>query len=147
MYWIVLADSALFRIYSYEQKTKQLSLLAEKYHPESRAKIIDLAVNNVGHYKTRTKARGAYSSRTNPKQEEIESFLKILVEQIEAGRISNQYKKFILIALPRVVGFIVKHLSEATQRLMGNNIKKDYVHLPEQEFRKFLQTRWRELVG
>lgn len=146
MYWIVLADSAVYRIYSYEQKNKCLTLVREQYHPESRAKSHDLVTDNIGHYNTSTKARGIYASSTDPKENEIEQFLKMFAEQVEAGRINKQYEKFILIAPPKITGMLLKHLSKNTQNLMFKNIQKDYVHMPEHEFKKFLQTQWRELV-
>jgi protein required for attachment to host cells len=138
MYWIILADTALYRIYNYERKTKQLSLVAEKYHPESRAKAGELTASRYGHYKTRNKGGGAYESPLDPKEEEVNRFLKTLSEIIDAGRINNQYEKFILIAPPKTTGIIKAHFNKNTASLMLKNIQKDYMHLSEGEFKKFL---------
>lgn len=145
MYWIVLANTNLCRIYLYERETHQLSLLREESHPESKSKSSDLASDRPGRYSTSGKAHGTYSSHTDPKDDEIDHFLKMLADEFEAGRVANQYEKLILIAPARVNGILSKHLNKNVARLIIDNVKKDYTHLAPHELTKFVHENWKEL--
>ncbi len=152
MYWIILANSNMYRIYLYKRKTNELSLLKEELHPKSKAKESQLITDRPGRYKTSHQtrgayARGAYAWHTDPKQNEIDHFLKSLADELEIGRSINQYEKLVLIAPPHVSGTILKHLDKNVEPLLFNNIKKDYTHFEERDLSKFLHEEWLSLVA
>lgn len=148
MYWIALANTNLYRIYSYENSTKapSLTLLKEMSHPESKSRERELMTDRPGHYKTMGEARGTYSGHADPKEDEIDHFLHQLAEQFEMGRVANQYNKLILIAPPHVNGIISKHINKNVERLIISNLKKDYTHFQSHELSQFLHEHWKDLT-
>lgn len=148
MYWIVLTDTNLCRIYSCEGKAKPLSLFKEIKHPESKKKREELVTDRHGGYQAGNKAtRGVYVEHIDPQEEEIEHFWQQLAKEFEVGRAANQYKKLILIAAPRVSGKLIKHVDKNVKNLLINNIQKDYMHFKEHEIGEFVHDNWRELIA
>lgn len=138
MYWVVLTNTNLYRIYQFEKGSEQLSLLKEISHPESKSKSSDLGADRPGHYGTSSNTRGAYSPHATPKEDEIDKFLRMLADELEAGRTNNHYEGLILISPPKVNGTLAKHLNKNVEQLIIKDIKKDHTHFAIHELKKFM---------
>jgi len=145
MYWIIIANTNLYKIYEYKKEIDELTLLKEDADADCKKKDTDLVSDGPGHYKTSMLARGAYSSHADAKKDEIDHFLKSLVHECESGRTNHQYKKIILLASPGVDGILSKHLNKNLEPLIANNMKHDCSHLAVHELHDFIRHNWREL--
>ncbi|MDF3054880.1 MAG: uncharacterized protein K0Q74_787 [Gammaproteobacteria bacterium] len=146
MYWIILTDASVYRIFTYEKDSQNLSLLEEKFHPESKEKISDLVTDRPGHYQTPGTTRGAYSEHQDPKKIENAHFSKELASYLEQGRTQNKYEGLILIAPPKANGLLLSYLSKEVKKLIISNLKKDYVYFTQHELIDFITKNWRELI-
>lgn len=140
MTWIVLANSNLCRIYSFEPHQKKITLLKELSHPENRHKSSDYFTSDKpGHYQTGSMAHGAYQPHTNPKESGINDFSREIAQGLEHARATNEYKKLILIAEPHMMGLLLEHCGKHVQELIVNKIHKDIVHYTDHELLTFLK--------
>jgi len=147
MAWIITANGTRCRIYNYDCKHHELSLLKDLEHPEGKLKSGELIADTPGHYKTRGPARGACEWSSDPKKVEIGRFIKTVADEIESGRTHNSYKEVVIFAPPEVNGMLTQHLSKQTNQLMIGNIKKDYVAKSERDLSAYLHHNWREIIN
>lgn len=144
MSWIILANGNMYRIYNYEESHRELTLLKEMQHPESKEKISDLMTDKPGHYKTREGSRGSFSPHSDPHENEIDAFLQTLAKEIETGRVTNQYNDIILIAPSHINGMLSKHINKHTK--VSGQILKDYTNFTQKELLNYLRDEWLDIV-
>lgn len=147
MYWIVVANTNCYRIYTYDHKNYLLAHLAEESDPDAKKRTSELVSDEQGHYQTSQPARGAYSPHTDPKENEILHFLKKLADVLEEGRTNNEFEKIIFIATPQVNGLLTKQLNKHLSNLFLNHIKKDVTQLNQNELNKFIKDHWKVLAN
>ncbi len=140
MIWVIVANSNDCRIYNYNKRKDNLTLLKELSHPENRLKTGDfLTTDKPGHYQANATARGAYSPHMDPKEVEIDRFSREIADQLDKGRKTNAYEKLIIITEPHMNGLLFQHLNKHVQELVINNIQKDLQKLSDDKLRDFLQ--------
>jgi protein required for attachment to host cells len=147
MFWIVTGNSNQYRIYNYQREKNDLQLLKEVQDPEAKKKSSDLAADAPGHYIARDAVSGTYAPRVDPKEEEIDQFIKKLADELAQGRTHNQYQKLILILPPRVNGILMSHLDKQIAHLVAGRVEKDYHTMPIKEFHKFIHDDWLDIVN
>lgn len=126
MIWVVAANSVTCRIYHYDKHPAKLTLIKEIFHPENRLKKEDyLTSDKPGHYQGGDASRGAFSPRTDPKDVEIDNFAREIAKELEQGRKTGAYEKFIIMTTPHMDGLIFSHTDKHVKKLIANNIQKD----------------------
>ena len=143
MILILTADSNTGKIYHYDKKASQLTLLKEITHPENKLKTSEIASDKNGHYQYGSSGHGAFSPRMTPKEVEIENFSRELAKELNQGRVNNEYKELILITSSHMCGLLSQHLNKHVKNLIVNTIQKDILHLSESELLKFVKKNTR----
>jgi protein required for attachment to host cells len=137
--WILLADAANARLYQARAPARELTLLRELSHPESRAKEMDLVSDRPGRVRqSRTAARPALEY-TPHKQVEADRFARQLADALERGLDEGAYDRLILVAPPESLGRLRHKLSERVSARIVAEVEKDYLHLEPRELRERLQ--------
>lgn len=144
-YWVILANTNAYRLYSYDKAQDELKLLKDVFDASGKLQDKDLVTDRPGHYNTAFTARGAYES-SSAKDHEIDIFLHDLAKTCEAGRLAHHVDRIILIAAPKVNGIFMKYLDKSTQALVTDLFKKDYMHFTQQELQDFLRTHWEDII-
>lgn len=139
MILVVNANTNDCRIYQYDRNPQQLTLIREISHPNNKLKNGDMTSDREGHYKTSLSARGAFSPETEAKEVEIINFSREIAQDLNQRRNTNEFKKLILIASPRMHGYITQHLNKHVIDLVTNNIQKDLMHMKDHELLDFLK--------
>jgi protein required for attachment to host cells len=126
--WLLIADASKARIFSLhkarfiqDQKPDNLHLIGEYSHNQSRQKGSDLVTDRMGMY-----GSGNFSESTPPKVHEAEVFAHQLMEHLDNGRKDGVYRDLILIAPPAFMGILHKSMPHGIQKLVSQNIEKDY---------------------
>lgn len=141
MTWVVVANTNNCRIYQYDKTHSQLSLLKEINHPELRQKTSEnLTSDKPGHYHSSQTARGAFSSHTDPKEAEVDSFSRNIAEELDKARKDKLYDKLIVVTAPHMNGLLFQHLNKHVKELVVNNIQKDMQYLTEHDLINFLKS-------
>jgi protein required for attachment to host cells len=137
--WILFADASNARLYQSQVPPRELTLLRELSHPESRAKEMDLVSDQPGRVKqSRAAARPALEYPQH-KKVEADRFARQLVELLERGFDDGAYERLILVAGPETLGRLRRHLSERVSSRVVAEVEKDYLHLEPRELRERLQ--------
>lgn len=134
-HWVVVADSNTARIYTHNINSHKepLKLLHTLNHPESKLRDQDLVSDRPGHYKSGGTNRGAFVSRSDPKELEIEKFAHQIVELLDQGRKQNQFEQLFIFADPRFYGLMGMHMNKHVMEMVSKVVQKDYTHLSEHE--------------
>ena len=141
MIFVINTNSNTCKIYHYNKSPAQLTLLKELKHPESRLQDKNLTSGKPGKYRSDTAGSGgAFTQRTDPKENEIDNFSREIAKEIDHGRIKKDFEKLILIAPPHMTGLLFQHLNKHAKELIINHIQKDLQHLKDHELLDFLKT-------
>lgn len=141
--WILVAGSAAARLFEQEPKSAGLKLLKEFSHEDSRKKGAELASDRPGHNQTKGGGHGSFVEGSDPKEYEAERFSMELANELESGRVANQYHALVLVAAPRFHGLLNKHVTDGVRTLVRKHVDKDFTQVGERD----LGERLREFVG
>ena len=139
--WVLVANSSEAKLYSAHVLGKDLRLIDEFSHPESRNKGLKLTSDKVGHYQSSSTvgtAHGSFVEPSDPKQFEAERFAHQLANTLEKGRTSNLYKKLVVVAPPHFHGLLKRECNGHIQDLVMHYVDKDYTKLTERELATLL---------
>lgn len=143
MLWTVIASTDHCKIYEFDRKNKELHLIKQLIHPESRKKDQDLVSDKPGHYKSHNFNRGAFIPDTSPKEVVLEEFARQIANELDLARSQNQYKNLVLISQPKMMGLIQKANNAHVKNLILETINKDNIHFTESEIIDELTTALR----
>lgn len=136
--WFITANTNSCRIFNYDKKSKNISLIKEIHNPLGKLKSSEITTDRPGHFSTDTGARGAFEPHEDPKENEAEHFSQEIAKELDIGKRTNQYSELIVAAQPHMSGLINMHLDKQVKESITNNVKKDYTHLSESELLKIL---------
>lgn len=138
--WVLIADASKARLYIMHKArmlqqlnhTKNLELIGEFTHSNSRKKNADLVSDRTGEF-----GSGGFVE-SSAKVKEAEYFAKELLQHIENGRVDNQFRDLIIVAPPTFIGMINKHMPKEVDKLIFKTIEKDYTQLNEKDLEQSL---------
>ncbi len=146
--WILTAHRSRAQIF--ERKGNNLKLIQDMLHPEGRLKDREMLSDRPGRsYDSHTQCSGGHLTATprhalghekGPKQRVLRQFTKLIAERIEAARREHRFAQLTLIAEPQLIGKIKEHLSNATCRVIKNQLEKDFAWLSEAQLKNRLHT-------
>lgn len=135
--WLLVANGSEARLFETEFRPKELHLLQEFSHPESREKGAELSSDKSGHYQgdagTGASTQGAFNESSDPKEYEMERFAGMLMKQLEAGRNANSFQHLIVASSPKFHGLLNKKMNSHISRLVDKHINKDLTSFREDE--------------
>jgi len=128
--WIVVADSAMARIFTYTEDGTGLEPVEELQHPASRAHERDLATDRPGRtFDSEGPGRHAKSESVSPKEHEELKFSRELAQYIEKARTRNRFDGLVLVAAPSFLGELRKAMSDPALRLVQSELDKNLAHM------------------
>lgn len=142
--WILIANASEARLFQTKKNPKDMRLIFQFYHPESRLKDIQLVTDGAGKYRqTPRTPKSAYEGPTNPKQVEIERFAHELAHKLNEGRNSHAYENLVVIAPSHIQGLLNKFCNSHVKNLIMVTLDKDYTKLRKEELVEYLDGRIR----
>lgn len=141
--WLLIADASKAKIYSIHKarmfleqtNPKNLKLIGQYSHQESRMKSAELVTDRMGEF-----GSGTFVEATLPKTHEAEKFALELINHISAGRRDNHFRDLIIVAPPTFMGILHKHMPHEIQKLISQKIEKDYTQSNDRELMQLLLT-------
>ncbi|MDF2691540.1 MAG: uncharacterized protein K0S29_1395 [Gammaproteobacteria bacterium] len=146
--WLIVANSSharIFRVTSIVGKPRELKLLHELQHPQSRMKRQELLSDKPGVYRANSLAGSGHPQDVDPKQVEMERFAKELAELIDQARTLNRFEQLIIVAPPQFYGVLEHHLSGSIKHLIKKAIQKDYTAVIERDLQRLVFSRTKEI--
>jgi protein required for attachment to host cells len=120
--WIVVADGARARIFSAGTRDGGIAEVADLVNPGAKERDDDIASYSGG--------EGRPGARTSTQEKSAvehanERFSKYLSGYLEAARNQHRYERVYLVASPKFLGRLRQDLSEATRKLVAEELDKD----------------------
>ena len=123
--WIMVASRDEVRIFSREGRG-HIKLERDIGNPLGRLKNQDLESDKAGAANdNRIWGRPAYSSEESAKERALKDFYREVCEQIDNALSTHQFERLVLIAEPRLLGYIRGILSKNVERAVTHTIPKD----------------------
>ncbi len=126
--WLLVCDASKARLYSMHKarlfsdpSAHNLELVNKFAHDASRKKGRDLETDRMG-----TQGSETFEESTPLKVQEAEKFVHELLAHLESGRKSGNYRDLIIVAPPEFMGLLRKHMHHDLQRMVVQNIEKNY---------------------
>jgi protein required for attachment to host cells len=77
---------------------------------------------------------------TDKHNQSEQTFLKSLMDRLDAAALAGKFKSLIVVAPPRALGLIRQSYSKHVRQLLGGEVDKDLVKMPVHEIEKHLTT-------
>ena len=138
MKWIITANTNECCIYEYDKKV--LQLFKELHHPENKLQNIDLVTDKSGQYDSRA-SHGTYSSRKEPKDIKIETFVKGIAEELNEKKKQYIKDQIVLIMPAKIEGLLTKNLEKEIKDLIAQTIHKNIMYMSFQELNHFINEK------
>ncbi len=137
--WIVIADSASARIFRPARAGRELNLLKEMEHPDSRMPGRGLTTDRPGRaFDSAGPGRHAMAQQTGPREHEAWTFCRRLADEIEAARGRNQFDRLVLVAAPAFLGRLRQTLGDPALKTLKASVDKDLTGLRTDQLLKQL---------
>jgi protein required for attachment to host cells len=145
--WIVAADEHRVRIFEVEGKQSNFREVEDFINPEARLNERDFNTDARG--RNFSKGQGAGDTadpRVTAAQHTTELFSKSIGDYLDKARQEQRYDKLRLIAFPKFLGALRKHLNKATQELVEDEISKDISQFAPQQIEQYIKARLQEVA-
>lgn len=127
---LIVADSARARIFRSPGTLKQLEEIEGFANPEAHWSNSDLASDSSG---KSVDQRGSLDPRTSPKEQEVENFARMLAQHLKALHNQAHFEELILVAAPRFLGLLRKHLPRPLDQTMERSVDRDMTEASREE--------------
>ncbi len=123
--WIVVASRDEVRIFSRVGRA-HLKLERDIGNPLGRLKNQDLVSDKSGAADdNRFRGRPAYSTEESPKERALKDFYREVCDLLDHARSTHQFSSLVLIAEPRLLGYLRDMVSKNVERAVAQTIAKD----------------------
>ncbi len=141
--WVVVADSSRARIFKAESALGPLQELASLAHPAGRLHAQELTSDLPGRSFDSSGLGGRHAMEQNndPKENEALKFARQIAEYLENGQSDNQFTRLVLVAAPKLLGYLRQSLSHPVVALVSQEIDKNLVQQSAEDIRRHLPER------
>ncbi|MGE0621095.1 MAG: host attachment protein [Pseudomonadales bacterium] len=123
--WVVVADSVRARFFRLDDQ-QHLEELDDLVAPEDRLKDQSLNANRGGRaFDSVGGGRHAMEKHETPHEHAVKAFAGRIVERLEQARTGNLLEKLVVIAPPRMLGYLREHFSDALEDRVACSIHKE----------------------
>lgn len=140
--WILIANASEARLFKAKKTYRDMTLIQEFSHPESRAKITDLITDSAGRYRKSISPKSAFEETQSPKKVEADKFAHLLAEVLEQGRTQNKYVHLVFIAPSHFQGLLNKSCNHFVLDKVIETLDKDYTKIREHDLPKYLNGKY-----
>lgn len=140
--WIVAADEHRARIFEVEGKQSNFHEIEDFINPQARLSDRDINTDAKGRYFGRGQGAGDTSDPSvTAEQHAADLFSKSVGAYLDQARQEHRYDKLRLIAFPKFLGALRKHLSKETQELVEDEVSKNISNLEPRQVEEYIRTR------
>lgn len=141
--WIVAADSSRARIFEIDEPEHHLREVEDVANPTARQDIKDVEQDAKGRYFGKGKHDQGHTAepRVDPITHEIDMFSKQLSEFLEKAHAEHRYDRLRVIAYPKFLGTLRKHLSKEVEQVVDDEIPKDISWLDASDIEAYLKAQ------
>ena len=124
--WVVIADGQRARILANEGPGKGLQLVPGGELEGDDRQGRDIQADRPGRtFDSAGQGRHAKEPHTDPRQVVEEAFLRRVLDHVAAAANRNAFERLVLVAEPRALGFLRKHLTTPLKQKLAADLPKD----------------------
>lgn len=139
--WILVADSCRARIFTAETLSSPLKEMDGLIHSEGRLMDRELTTDLPGKNRGEDGKSGhAFEQPTDPKQHEVDSFARLVVQHLEDADNANKINRLLLIAEPKFLGLLREHLPKHLKDRVSFELDKNITQLDIDDIRNYVPT-------
>jgi protein required for attachment to host cells len=140
--YVLVADSAIARIFAAETPLGALSELEVLTHPESRLHERDLVSDLPGRsFDTMGEGRHGMEVNVRPKQQEALDFAGEVARRLEAAHARHEFSHLLLVAAPEFLGLLRGKLSAQVRERVSHEVAKNLAKHSPEDIRQALPDR------
>lgn len=126
--WILVADASRARIVACNENVTEVLPVKESEHPQSRLLTSDLMSDEPGRSWSMPGGHiiSAYDPPTDPAEMEHDRFAKELADELALGLNQHSYDKLILVAPPRFLGMLRRHVAPGVNERITAEIHRNF---------------------
>jgi protein required for attachment to host cells len=113
--WVLAADSSRARLFQASSRTGDISEVEDMLHPASRLQEHALVTDRAGRDVAPGGGRHTLGREHDAEREELERFAREVGDKLCAGRKAGRYERLHVLAAPRFLGALRKHLDAETR--------------------------------
>lgn len=125
--WILLAEEGRARLLEREERDSPLSEGEAFTNPAGHMHESELTSDLPGSSSAAGAGRHNVDTDQGPKAHSREVFAKMLADRLDDARVEHLCERLVLIAPPRFLGLLRKHLGDNTARIVEREIGKNLV--------------------
>lgn len=123
--WIVVASREEVRIFSREGRG-HIRLERDIGNPSGRLKLQDIVSDRSGAPSdNRMRRRPAYSTEESPRERALKNFYREVCDELDRSLAKHRFSHLILIAEPRLLGYLRAMFSKNVANCLVREISKD----------------------
>ncbi len=124
--WVLVADSARARLFSWHEAPGPLAEIEGLANPEGRMKDADLASDRPGvTYSSRGHSSGHRMQAATVSESAAEVFARTLASLLKRGLDGKQCQRLVLVAPPAFLGILRRHLDKRTAQAVAASLDND----------------------
>jgi protein required for attachment to host cells len=139
--WIVVAESARARIFEIPGAKRPMHEVQDFLNPEGRAQHRELVTDGHGRFYGKGERSQGHSAPPgmSAQEHEVELFAVELADCLDKARAQERYEALFLIAPPKFLGVLRRHLSKETLKRIAREIPKDLSRAGAQEIESLVR--------
>ncbi|WP_019140112.1 host attachment protein [Noviherbaspirillum massiliense] len=141
--WIVAADSSRARIFELEGTEHHLREVEDVANPVARGNEQDIEDEPMGRFHGKGEREQDHTAEpsVDPMQREVEIFSKEVSQFLDKARMEHRYDRLRVIAYPKFLGMLRKHLSKEVGELVEDEIPRDISWLDASDIEAYLKAK------
>lgn len=137
--WVITANAAVCRIFQHDGKNKPLTEVRSLDCPRGRMTGRDIDSDRPGRtYDSAGQGRHAMEPRVDPHAQEELRFAREIATTLDEAQRGGEFSRLVVIAAPRMLGYLRECLPESVSRLAGTEIDKDLTDYSADELSAWL---------
>ncbi|MEZ5558173.1 MAG: host attachment protein [Pseudomonadales bacterium] len=136
--WVVAADSVRARLFKVA-KGRRLEEVADLVAPEDRLKNQDINSDRGGRaFDSMGRGRHAMEKSESPHEHAVRTFAARVVERLEHGRTAGEFDKLVVVAAPRMLGYLRACFDDPLHDLVVCSIHKELTQETPERIAEYL---------
>jgi protein required for attachment to host cells len=125
--WILVGDASRVRIFEIPGAGRPMREVRDFFNPEGRTRNRDLDTDAEGRFHGQGDRSQGHTSPpgTSPAEHDEEMFAVEITDWMHNARAQGLFQALHLVAPPKLLGMLRRHLDEPTRKLVGREIDKD----------------------
>lgn len=126
--WVIVANGEIVRLFDLPVRTGPLAPLDD--HVWNAPETNDYADTQGMSHSSVGPAQRRLSPRTEPEDRALDEFARVISDKLADALQSGSFEQLVIVAAPRLMGFLRDHLSDAVRATIWVEIDKDFTRMP-----------------